>query len=94
MEIIDNRNKKMCDVINDLMPSAETLYFRTGYFFFSGYKEIYKNLKDKKVMILVGKEAQRDIGGIMQELDYKKLDGASRHRARKDYFKSLTSNFM
>ncbi len=83
----------MSNVINSLMPSAETLYFRTGYFFFSGYKEIYKNLKDKKIMILVGKEAQKDIAGVMQELNYKKLEGASKRMVRNDYFKSLTSNF-
>ena len=59
MELIDNKTKKMADVINNVMPFAKNLYFRTGYFFFSGYKEIYKNLKNKNVKILVGKDIQK-----------------------------------
>ena len=93
MDVIDNDTKKMADVINNIMPFAENLYFRTGYFFFSGYKEIYKNLKNKKVKILVGKDIQKEVGNIISELNYKNLSHESSLRIRKQYYESLVSTF-
>jgi len=93
MEIIDNKNKKLSDVINNIMPSTKNLYFRTGYFFFSGYKEIYKNLGNKNLKILVGKEAARDVNGIIQELNYRSLAEKSKSKVKKEYYDSLVKNF-
>ena len=93
MEIIDNNTRKMVDVINNIMPSAKYLYFRTGYFFFSGYKEIYKNLKDKHVKILVGKDIERAVTGIVSELNYPNLSNKSKTKIRNDYYQSLVNTF-
>lgn len=93
MDIIDNKTTKMADVINKVMPSANNLYFRTGYFFFSGYREIYKNLKNKSVKILVGKDIQKGLGGIINELDYQNLAHKSKSKVRSEYYQSLVSTF-
>lgn len=83
----------MGDVINNIMPFASNLYFRTGYFFFSGYKEIYKNLKNKNVKILVGKDIQKGLGGIINELNYQNLAHKPKTKIRSEYYKSLVSTF-
>lgn len=93
MEIIDNKTRKMGDVIKNVMPFAQNLYFRTGYFFFSGYKEIYKELKDKNVKILVGKDVQKGLGGVISEIDYPNIENRPKTIVRKDYFSSLVNIF-
>src|SRR3989344_8323190 len=93
MELIDNKTKKMADVINNVMPFAKNLYFRTGYFFFSGYKEIYKNLKNKNVKILVGKDIQKGLDGVINELNYQNLAHKLKSKIRSDYNKTLFLNF-
>ncbi len=93
MQIIDNKEKKVAEVINNLMPAAENLYFRTGYFFFSGYREIYKNLGNKKIKILVGKDIQKDLSGIIQELNYPSLENKPKSKVRQDYYRSLVNTF-
>lgn len=93
MDIIDNINLKMSDVINDVMPFSKDLYFRTGYFFFSGYKEIYKNLKDKNIKILVGMDIQRGLGGVINELNYANLAHKPKSVIRNEYYESLVRVF-
>lgn len=93
MDIIDNKNLKMSDVINSVMPFSKNLYFRTGYFFFSGYKEIYKNLKDKNLKILVGKDIQKGLAGIINELSYENLEHKSKATVKRDYYDSLVRVF-
>jgi len=93
MQIIDNQKLKMADVINSIMPFSQNLYFRTGYFYFSGFKEIYKNLVDKNLKILVGKDCQIGIGGLIQEITYPDLSNRSRTSIRLEYYKSLVNVF-
>ena len=93
MQIIDNKTIKMADVINNIIPFADNLFFRTGYFFFSGYKEIYKNLKNKNLKILVGKDIQRGLGGIINELSYNNLNHKPKSIVRKEYYESLVKVF-
>lgn len=93
MQIIDNQEIKMADVINNIMPSSKHLYFRTGYFYFSGFKEIYKNLLNKKINILVGKDCQIGIGGLIQELNYQNLSSKSPASIRHEYYQSLINVF-
>lgn len=83
----------MSDVINSVMPYSKNLYFRTGYFFFSGYKEIYKNLKGKNLKILVGMDAQKGIAGLVDEISYTNLSHKSKALVKKDYYDSLIKVF-
>jgi hypothetical protein len=60
MEFITNQEKLLSDVVNNILPSSEKLYFLVGYFYFSGFEEIYKNVTDKEIKILVGLEIEKD----------------------------------
>ena len=47
-QFITNEDRLLTDVINNILPSAAKLDFLVGYFYFSGFKEIYKNLDGKQ----------------------------------------------
>jgi hypothetical protein len=48
-QFITNEKRLLSDVIRNILPSSEKLYFLIGYFYFSGFQEIYKNLGDKEI---------------------------------------------
>jgi len=59
-QFITNQDRLLSDVVNNVLPSSEKLYFLVGYFYFSGFEEIYKNVTDKEIKILVGLEIEKD----------------------------------
>ena len=68
-QFITNQDKLLSDVVNNILPSSQRLYFLVGYFYFSGFEEIYRNVKDKEVRILVGLEVERDIANTIREFE-------------------------
>lgn len=88
-EITNEKGNKLADVINNVMPSAQNLYFLVGYFYFSGFQEIYKNLDDKKLQILVGMDIQKDLNNRIVEIESYKNTEQSNHKIRFDYYKQL-----
>ncbi|MGC9214912.1 helicase-related protein [Athalassotoga sp.] len=63
-EIITNQEEFLSKIMNDIIPTTKELLFLVGYFYFSGFEQIYKSLKDKDVKILVGLDV---------DIDYKKI---------------------
>jgi superfamily II DNA or RNA helicase len=92
-EITNEQGNKLTDVINNIMPSAQNLYFLVGYFYFSGFQEIYKNLDDKKLKILVGMDIQKDLNNRIVEIESYKSSEQSNHKIRFDYYKQLRTIF-
>lgn len=52
--IIDNRNKTMLESLRNSLKQAESIDIITAFFYFSGFNALAKDLKDKKIRILVG----------------------------------------
>ena len=65
--------------VQALTKSSSKLDFLVGYFFFSGFCEIYRDLKDKPLRILVGMDAEVNLNNCIVEyttnLDSKKKHG-------------------
>ena len=61
-----------------------------GYFYFSGFGGIYKELTDKKVRILVGMEIETKIGNKVHEIETDK-NNQSNLQKKDQYFKDLTN---
>lgn len=92
-EIITNEQKTLSEVINKIMPSADKLFFLVGYFYFSGFREIYENIADKEVKILVGLDVEKDIANRVSEVARLHNNDTSNAKVRREYFKSLTAVF-
>lgn len=57
-QIIRNKESLLSEVINNILPSSQSVDILVGFFYFSWFKGIYKELKDKKVRILVWMDAE------------------------------------
>ncbi|NLZ72712.1 MAG: helicase [Bacteroidales bacterium] len=92
-QFITNENKLLTTVVNNILPSAKNLFFLVGYFYFSGFQEIYKNVKDKHIKILVGLDVEQDIFNKIKEVELIQNVNDSRGKVRENYFKSLVDLF-
>ena len=73
-DIIDNRNEKLVDHINRILPSTERAKFAVGYFFLSGFEPIQKNLQGvTELKLLIGNTTNRQTLEQISE-GYKRLD--------------------
>jgi hypothetical protein len=52
-DIIDNRNERLVDHINQILSSAEAVRFAVGYFFLSGLTSIAQKLDGVKELRLL-----------------------------------------
>lgn len=59
--IITNQEQFLDEVINKILPWSKSASFLVGFFYFSGFQQIYKNLIDKKVRILIGMDVEQTI---------------------------------
>jgi superfamily II DNA or RNA helicase len=92
-EFITNQEKLLTDVVNNILPSSKNLYFLVGYFYFSGFEEIYKNVGDKQVKILVGLEIESNLKKRLKEYDLVQQTNISRGDIRQNYYKAMVNIF-
>jgi superfamily II DNA/RNA helicase len=73
-DIIDNRNEKLVDHINRILPSTERAKFAVGYFFLSGFEPIQNNLQGvTELKLLIGNTTNQQTLEQISE-GYKRLD--------------------
>lgn len=82
------------------MPKCDRVDALVGYFYFSGFRELYNELKDKKIRILVGKDIDRKILERISSLDALDLEDyevavatTSRSGVRTDYIENFSKIF-
>ncbi len=92
-QFITNQEKLLGDVINNILPSSKNLYFLVGYFYFSGFNEIYKNIKNKEISILVGLEIESELSNKICEYEIISNINIPRGKIRENYYKSLVKLF-
>jgi superfamily II DNA or RNA helicase/HKD family nuclease len=56
MSLIDNRSQTLQDALKNALVTADSVDIAVGFFYFSGFQALAKELKDKKIRILVGLE--------------------------------------
>ena len=61
MPIIDNRSKTMHASLIEALDYADIVDIEVGFFYFSGWQLLAKQLQNKKVRILVGKYIDPDV---------------------------------
>ncbi len=92
-QFITNQEKFLSDVINNILPSAHRLYFLIGYFYFSGFREVYKQLRDKEVKILVGLEVETDLYNKIKEYHIFQGQTVSRGKIRDNFYRAFVDMF-
>jgi len=92
-KLVTNQTEFLSEILHKILPSSQNLYFLVGYFYFSGFEEIYQGLVDKNLKILVGLNIEKDLSNnikefyVLHELDQSRLD------VRKNYYKSFVDIF-
>lgn len=87
-----DRTNSLSERVQALTKSSSKLDFLVGYFFFSGFCEVYKDLKNKPLRILVGMDAEVDLNNCIVEYTANLGNNnfqESKFSIRKKYFENL-----
>ncbi len=105
MSIIDNQEQTMLGALKNAAQTSDRIDIHVAFFYFSGWKLLANELKDKKIRILVGKYIDPDaipdlLRRIKQEGEEVDLDPfrprakeGSRTETKKAYMNSFTRLF-
>lgn len=91
--LITNQDKFLSEVINNILPGCDKAYFLVGYFYFSGFQEIYGQLRDKHLRILVGLDIERSLANGIREIDDYSQKTKTRVQTRDEYYQGLVDIF-
>lgn len=93
--ITNKGNKTLSKVITGIMPhKTASLDFLVGYFYFSGIEEIYDNIHDKDMRILVGLEMENELQNQTYNFDsFIKKQKSSRQDIRFDNYENIVNLF-
>ena len=64
--LIRNTEKTVSTIQSEILPNCDEFFIQVGYFWFSGFDEIYKSLKDKKIKIIIGINYDQKIYELIQ----------------------------
>jgi len=91
--LITNKEKLLSEVMDSVLPYCDNVYFLVGYFFFSGFEEIFEGIKEKNIKILVGMDIERDFMNRIKEYELLTDIEGSRETKRENYYKTLVEFF-
>ncbi len=90
---ITNRDRFLSEVINGILPKCNSVDILVGYFYYSGFDLICKNIKDKNIRILVGLEVDVQVANRIKEVDRFLKINQSRGQIKEDYYTSFVKLF-
>ena len=91
--LITNEDKFLSEVISEILPGCDKAFFLVGYFYFSGFQEIYEQLRDKQLKILVGLDIERGLANGIREIDNYNNKTKTRIQTRDEYYQGLVDIF-
>ena len=84
-DIIDNRQQKLVDNINQILHSSEAAHFAVGYFFLSGFTAIAPRLATiPQIRLLIGNTSSRETIEQLAE-GYRRLELIKNHLEAQEY---------
>lgn len=92
-QFITNTKQLLSEVMEGVFPYSEKLFFLVGFFYFSGFEEIYKNLENKELKILVGLDIEKSIVNKVKEVELLSEQNISRGQIRTNFNESLVQIF-
>jgi len=92
--VTNDNGMTLGNLINTTLESSSDISFLVGYFYFSGFAELYKNIGDRKMRILVGLDIDVDIHNFIREYEkITKINRKSRQKDRTNYYEQLVKLF-
>ena len=80
MTVITNEGENtLANAFSKYLKKTERLDALVGYFYFSGFQLVYKNLQDKQIRILVGMDIDENILKKISSINISDLDGHLTH---------------
>ncbi len=86
--------------LKEILPKCDRIDALVGYFYFSGFKDLHEDLKDKKIRILVGMDIDRKIIEKISSFEDLNLDThttetkiSSRSGAKAEYIENFSKIF-
>lgn len=92
-KLITNQTTTLSDLFSSILPETKDICFLVGYFYFSGFPEFYKNIKDKKLRILVGLDIDIDLMNKVKEYEQFDQKRISKSRDQQQYYEKLVKLF-
>lgn len=90
---ITNKDKFLSDIINGILPKTNAVDFLVGYFYYSGYKELSEQLKDKRIRILIGLDIEIHITKHICEVENFRQQLQSRGVLKEEYYAQFIKAF-
>ena len=90
---ITNKDKYLSDIINGILPKTNAVDFLVGYFYYSGYKQLSDQLKDKHVRILVGLDIDIRMAKYVCEVENFRQHLQSRGVLKDEYYAQFVKAF-
>lgn len=91
--ITNQNNRFLSEIMNGILPKCNNSCFLVGYFYFSGFVELYEQLQHKNLRVLVGLDIERDMINRIREVDYHSAINQTRAEVKQNYFASLVDLF-
>lgn len=91
--LVTNQQEFLTEVIQNILPGSKNLYFLVGYFYFSGFEEIYEQVEDKQLKILVGMNIEKDLSNNIKEYYVLQELNLSRLEIKRNYYTSFVDIF-
>lgn len=92
-KLVTNQREFLTEIIEKILPSTNNLHFLVGFFYFSGFEQIYRSIGDKKIRILIGMSIEKSLLNRIKEFHIVQEVNQSRLEIKKDFFTSLVSVF-
>jgi superfamily II DNA or RNA helicase len=88
---ITNQHDLLSELLKIYIPNSNELDFLVGYFYFSGFYSIYKEIAERNLRILVGMEADVTVSHIIREYADMVQDGKipSSLKIRQTYYETI-----
>jgi len=92
-QFITNEKKLLAEIVENIIPSTENLYFLVGFFYFSGFKRLYKGIEDKNLRILIGMAVEKDIFNKVKQYEILAENSNSRGETKENFYNSFVEIF-
>lgn len=90
---ITNKNKFLSDIINGILPKTNAVDFLVGFFYYSGYKELSEQLKNKHIRILIGLDIEFKLSKHIFEVENFRQQLQSRGVLKEEYYAQFIKAF-